>query len=141
MQRERAIIRGEKARVGRALYGLAIQNPNPDFWLPVNPDAAKDTEGLIRELINIGLKPEDARNLIKEPQKPSIDEKTGLVSRRSAVLDRYADNVFPIRINGKDRFLFFSPKDPRAIRIVQAIKNMDGNNFEGLVGKIGRAHV
>ena len=48
MQRERAIIRGEKARVGRALYGLAIQNPNPDFWLPVNPDAAKDTEEIGR---------------------------------------------------------------------------------------------
>jgi hypothetical protein len=39
LQREKAINKAEKARVGRALYGLAITAPNPDFWLPVNPSA------------------------------------------------------------------------------------------------------
>lgn len=37
MQRERAIVRAEKNRVAQALYGLALQNPNPDFWLALDP--------------------------------------------------------------------------------------------------------
>ena len=32
MQRERNIVRAEKNRVSNALLGLAVQNPNPDFW-------------------------------------------------------------------------------------------------------------
>lgn len=32
MQRERNIVRAEKNRVSNALMGLAIENPNPDFW-------------------------------------------------------------------------------------------------------------
>lgn len=136
IQRERAIIRGEKSRVGKALYGLAIQNPNPDFWLPVNPDAIKDTEGLLKELINIGLSPEDARNFIKEPSTQDIDPKTGLVTKRVNVNNRYADNVFSVRVNGKDRFIFFNPSDPRAMRMVKAMKNMDAEQFGGIIGNI-----
>jgi uncharacterized membrane protein len=37
IQRERAIVRAEKNRVAQALYGLALQNPNPDFWLALDP--------------------------------------------------------------------------------------------------------
>lgn len=32
LQREAAITRGEKNRVAMSLYGLALQNPHPDFW-------------------------------------------------------------------------------------------------------------
>ena len=32
MQRERNIVRAEKNRVSNALLGLAVQNPNPEFW-------------------------------------------------------------------------------------------------------------
>lgn len=136
IQRERAIIRGEKARVGRGLYGLAIQNPNPEYWLPVNPDAVKDPEGLAKELISIGLSPADAANFIKEPYTQDVDPKTGLVTRRVNVNNRYADNVFAVRVNGKDRFIFFNPSDPRAMRLVKALKNMDGEQFSGLVGNV-----
>lgn len=138
IQRERAIIRGEKSRVGKAFYGLAIQNPNPEFWLPVNPDAIKDVDGLISELISIGLSPEDARNFIKEPYTQDIDPKTGLVTKRVNVNNRYADNVFSVRVNGKDRFIFFNPSDPRAMRMVKAMKNMDAEQFSGIVGNIAK---
>lgn len=40
LQRDMAIVRSEKGRIGRALYAMALQNPNPSFWLPVNPEAA-----------------------------------------------------------------------------------------------------
>jgi hypothetical protein len=50
LQRQRAIVRSEKARVGRALYGLAITSPNPEFWMPINPAAIKNKKKLVQEL-------------------------------------------------------------------------------------------
>lgn len=41
MQREKAIIRGEKNRVSTALVGLAEMNPNPDFWKVDEPPKIK----------------------------------------------------------------------------------------------------
>jgi hypothetical protein len=55
LQREAAIIRGEKAKVGRALYALAIQNPNPNFWKPVNPDAIRNKKKLKEEMASFNL--------------------------------------------------------------------------------------
>jgi hypothetical protein len=137
LQRERAIVRSEKARVGRALYGLAIQNPNPNFWLPVNPDAVKDPEKLAEELINLGLKPEDAANVLQEPKVASFNKKTGLVQYQVNPVMRNSDNVFPIRINGEDRFIFFNPSDPRALRMVQSLKNLDAEQLDVFLGTVG----
>jgi hypothetical protein len=129
LQRERAIIRAEKARVGKALYGLAIKNPNPDFWLPVNPDAVKNKAKLEQELINMGLDPMDAKNLIQEPRQQYIDPRTGLVAWRVNPILRSSDNVFPVRINGQDRFIFFNSSDERAMRMVSALKNLDADQL------------
>jgi hypothetical protein len=129
MQRERAIIRAEKSKVGRALYGLAITNPNPDFWLPVNPDAVKNKSKLIAELVSLGVDPADAANIIAEPKTPYIDPITGLVSYRVNPILRNSDNVFPIRVNGKDRYVFFNPNDPRALRMVSSLKNLDADQL------------
>jgi len=129
MQRERAIIRAEKSKVGRALYGLAITNPNPDFWLPVNPDAVKNKSKLIAELVSLGVDPADAANIIAEPKTPYIDPLTGLVSYRVNPILRNSDNVFPIRVNGKDRYIFFNPNDPRALRMVSSLKNLDADQL------------
>ena len=129
LQRERAIIRAEKARVGKALYGLAIKNPNPDFWLPVNPDAVKNKAKLEQELINMGLDPMDAKNLIQEPRQQYIDPRTGLVAWRVNPILRTSDNVFPVRINGQDRFIFFNSSDERAMRMVSALKNLDADQL------------
>jgi hypothetical protein len=137
LQRERAIVRSEKARIGRALYGLVIKNPNPGFWLPINPDAIKDKEKLIQELQSLGMSAEDAENIIQEPKVATIDKKTGLVKYQVNPLMRNSDNVFPVRINGEDRYIFFNTSDERAIRMVEALKNLDAEQMGVFMGAIG----
>lgn len=133
-QRERAIVRAEKARIGRALYGLAIKNPNPDFWLPVNPDAIKSEDALKKELFRMGLDEADAQSIIQEPKTSYIDPNTGLVAYRVNPILRSSDNVFPVRINGKDRYIFFNPSDERAMRMVRALKNLDADQLGTILG-------
>jgi hypothetical protein len=130
LQRERAIIRSEKARIGKALYALAIKYANPDFWLAVNPDAMKNKAKLEQELISMGLDPLDAKNLIQEPRQQYIDPRTGLVAWRVNPILRTSDNVFPVRINGQDRFIFFNSSDERAMRMVSALKNLDAEQLD-----------
>lgn len=130
LQREMAIVRSEKARVGRALYGMALQAPNPEFWMPINPDAIKNKKKLIAELKAMGLDPDTAENILQEPRTPRIDKKTGLVEYTVNPAMRNMPNVFPVRINGKDRFIIFNPADPRAKRMVEALKNMDAHQLE-----------
>jgi len=137
MQRERALRRSEQARVGRALYGMAIKHPNPGFWLAINPDAIKDKDKLEAELISLGLTPEDARNIIQEPRQPMFDKKTGTVKYQVNPLLRNSPNVFPVRINGEDRFIFFNPNDPRALRMVESIKNLDTERLGDAIGMAG----
>lgn len=137
-QRERAIIRSEKARVGRALYGLAIKNPNPEFWLPVNPDAIKDPAAMKVELIKMGLDPADADSIMQEPKTPYIDPDTGLVAYRVNPVFRNSDNVFPVRINGQDRFIFFNPNSERSMRMASAIKNLDAQELGWALGNAAK---
>ena len=134
IQRESAIIRSEKARIGRALYGLALKNPNPDFWLPVNPDAVKNKAALYQELVSMGLPISTAQNFIQEPKTPSLDPLTGQVRYTINAGLRSSPNVFPVRINGKDRYIFFNTKDPKAIRMAQAMSNLDAQTLGGLLG-------
>jgi len=133
-QRERAIVRSEKARVGNSLYGLAIQNPNPGFWLPVNPDAIKDPAAMKKELVAMGVDEADAENLMQEPKQQYIDPVTGLVAYRVNPILRNSDNVFPVRINGKDRFIFFNPNDERSMRMATALKNLDAEQLGWALG-------
>lgn len=132
IQREKAIMKAEKAKIGRALYGLAIKNPNPGVWLPVNPDAIKDPKALAKELQSLGLSAEDALNFIKEPVTKMV--KDGVVVYAPNINDRFADSVFPIRINGKDRFIFFNTKNPSAVRLVKSLKNIDVQQLAGIIG-------
>jgi hypothetical protein len=164
-QRERALIRAEKIRVGRAVYGLAIQNPNPDFWLPINPDAIRNKKQAVAELARMGIP--DAKdmidNLMAEPKErylkkvqvaeggvepeEEFDFDSGLpvnqskevVAAKVNVMSRYKDYVFPIRIDGKDRYVFFNQKNPRALRMVQSLKNLDVENLGWAIGLAGKA--
>ena len=137
-QRERAIVRAEKARVGTALYGLAIMNPNPDFWLPVNPDAIKNEKALFAELRKLGISEADAANIIQEPQTAVLDPDTGTVTYKVNPILRNSPNVFAIRINGQERFIFFNASDPRAMRMVQAIKNLDAEEMGWALGNAAK---
>jgi hypothetical protein len=158
-QRERALIRAEKLKVGQALYGLALTNPNPDVWLPVNPDAIKSKEAVIAELKSMGYEDAEfiANNLMEEPKsryiskekKQFIDPETGLpvqvteesVKLKIDNLKRFGDNVFPVRINGKDRYIFFNKNNPQAQRMVHSLMNLDADalgTIEGIIGKATR---
>jgi hypothetical protein len=137
LQRERAIVRAEKARIGRALYALAIQNPNPNFWMPINPDAIKNKQKLIDEMVSMGMSPSDADNLIQEPQLGKLDTTTGLVKYRVNPMARYADNVVSLRINGEDRYVFFNPGNPVAKRMAESLKNLDAAQLDGVLSIFG----
>jgi hypothetical protein len=139
IQREKAIINSEAAKVGRALYGLVITNPNPGFWMAVNPDAIKNKKKLEEELINLGINPTEAQNLFQEPKTPGIDPQTGLVKYQVNPLMRQSDNVFSIRVNGKDRFVFFNGNDPRALRMAKTIKNLESEQLGVVLGMVGSA--
>lgn len=138
IQREKAIRRGEQARVGRALYALAITNPNPKFWLPVNPNAIKDKAKLTQEMVSLGLSIQDANNLIQEPKVPQIDKVTGLVKYAVNPAMRNSKNVFPVRINGEDRFIVFNPNDERAMRMAESLKNLDADQLGWALGTMGQ---
>ena len=166
-QRERALIRAEKIRVGRALYGLAIQNPNSDFWLAINPDAIRNRKQAIAELRRMGVPDAEQMidNLMVEPKERylkkarateegfepdedfdfdsglPVNESKEVVASKINVMARYKDFVFPVRINGKDRYIFFNKNDPRALRMVQSLKNLDVEQLgylENIFGKFTR---
>jgi hypothetical protein len=129
MQRERAIVRAEKNRVSQAMYGLAIQNPNPGFWLPINPDAIKDKTALAAELVSMGINPLQAQNIAEQPKQSYVDPRSGLVTTRINSFLADNPNVLVTRVNGKDRFLLFNSQDERANRMVKALKNLDADQL------------
>jgi hypothetical protein len=139
VQREKAIVNAEAAKVGRALYGLVISNPNPGFWKAVNPDAIKNKKKLEDELIMLGLNPTDAQNLFQEPKSPSIDPKTGLVRYKVNPTLRDSKNVVAIKVNGKDRYVFFNGNDPRALRMAETLKNLESEQLNMVLGMVGSA--
>jgi hypothetical protein len=148
-QRERAIARAENNEVSKSVYRLALENPNPDFWMAINPDAIHNREALIEELQAMGYAnaEEIADNIMAEPKerylrrvKPSdfvIDPTTGLViPNTKEVVDarvsrnaRFGDNVLSLKINGRERFVFFNQKDPNAIRMVRSLKNLEAEKL------------
>ncbi|CAB5224476.1 AdoMet_MTases domain containing protein [uncultured Caudovirales phage] len=139
LQRERAIIRSEKARVGRALYGLAIRSPNPEFWMPINPSAIKSKKKLVQELKNMGIDPADAENIISEPKVPRFNKQTGQIEYEINPNMRGANNVLSVRVNGEDRFVFFNPGDPRAKRMIEAMKNLDAHQMSEILNGVAEA--
>ena len=134
MQRERAIVRSQKADVARAVYGLAVQNPNTDFWLAVDPAGQKDPNKAMADLMAMGLSPLDAENIIEEPTQSMIDPRTGLVTQRVNPLLRNSDNVLAVRIDGEEKYVFFNVNDERSQRMVSAIKNLDADQLGRVMG-------
>jgi hypothetical protein len=150
LQRGRAVHRGEAARVGKALYGLSIVSSNTDFWMPINPDAIKNKDKLLEEMIAMGYDPdfaEDfAKNLVAQPRTARLKNITvpaDLLGPEREVrtvtyqVDRnyqMAKNVFPVRINGQDRYILFNPKSPEAQRLVGILKDMNAEQLSSFVG-------
>lgn len=134
MQRERTIVRAQKARVAQAVYGMAVQNPNTDFWLAVDPEGQKDPAKAIADLVAMGINPIDAKNIIEEPVQTTIDPRTGLAIQRVNPLLRTSDNVLAVRVGGRERYVFFNANDERAQRMVSALKNLDADQLGRVMG-------
>jgi hypothetical protein len=137
LQRERAITRSNKNKVAQAVYGLAAQNPNTDFWLVIDPAGQKDVRQLAQTLKNMGLPSDMAENFAKEPVTSSTDTRTGLkVSRINASI-RNSDNYLSTRINGQDKFVIFNAKNPSSQRMVRSLKNLDADQLGRVMGILG----
>ena len=95
LQRDMAIVRAEKGRIGRALYAMFLQHPNPAIALPVNPEAgaiskandfyaqlAKQKESLKRKIAKVDadlangkdMDPADIAEIDEMRKKISNDE-------------------------------------------------------------------
>jgi hypothetical protein len=135
--REIAIVRSEKERAKRAVYGLAIANPNPEFWMAVSPAAVKNQNLLVQELSQMGWDPADIKNIMAEPTKAYFNKDTGLVEHKINTQNRYADFVLPVKINGQDRFVFFNPNDKRAASVITALKNADTQKLGAVTSYVG----
>ena len=109
LQREKLIVRGEKNRVATALVGLATANPDPDLW-------------------NVG----------PPPSTRVYDPKTNTVVDRIDPMYKSRDEVLVAKVpdaNGviREVAVVFNETDPRALRMVTALKNLDANNLEGVL--------
>jgi hypothetical protein len=139
--RNNAIALTEKNRVAQAVYGLAVDAPNPDFWMAINPDAEKIPEDAIDELRAMGLDEEAVKHLMKEPKQRMLDPKRDEIVSRVNTKLRENDYVLATRINGERRYVFFNPKDPRANRAATALKNLGAQDLGvalGLIAKVTR---
>ena len=113
MQRERAIVRGEKNRVAAALVGLAKANPS-GFWkvdvVPTRQVLGKD--GMVKTEHDPLYK---QRENVLVAKIPEVDAKTG-------------------KVVVKEHAVLFDENDARALRMAQALKNLDAAQLEGMLG-------
>lgn len=110
MQRERAIVRGEKNRVATALVGLAELNPNEDFWAVGPP-----------------------------PTEKVYDPKSNSVVERADPLFKSRENVVVAKVkelSGEvvEKAVRFNEDNERAVRMSAALKNLDAAHLNGLLG-------
>ncbi|MDY0190711.1 MAG: LPD38 domain-containing protein [Desulfuromonas sp.] len=110
MQRERIIVRGEKNRVAAALLGLAKDNPLPEFW-----------------------------KVDVLPTSRVIDKATGMVRNQVDPAYKSRDNAVVAKVNGKEHAVLMNEDDPRAMRMAEALKNLDAAQLEGLLGATATA--
>lgn len=148
MQRERNIVRAEKNRVAQALVGLASENPNQDFWkvdqapkervvqeVPVY--IVKDASG---KKLDDFTNAKDAERLSRQNPGSNIE-----FSIEDRVVERVVpgfqgrDNVVLARIDGKDHYVTFNERDERAMRMAQALKNLDLDNMGRALSVVGKA--
>lgn len=139
MQREAAITRAEKNHVAMALYGLALSNPNPEFWTTIRPGMS-DAK-INAELQGMGVNPAAAMaGMERAPTIRTVDEATGKVVDRPNPMYRNLPGAIPLKVNGDDRVLMLNTGTERGARLAENLKNLDGLTRLDLAGSIvGRA--
>ncbi len=148
MQRERNIVRAEKNRVSNALLGLAVQNPNPEFW---KVDQAPK-ERVVEETAIYTVRDESGKKLDEftrmdeaerfARQHPGSDiEQTWGDRVKERVTPGFTsrDNVLLTRINGEDHYVIFNERDERAVRMAMSMKNLDVDNMGRVLSVVGKA--
>ena len=146
-QRERNIVRAEKNRVSNAMLGLAMENPNPDFW---KVDQAPK-ERVVNKVFVYTVRDADG-NIVGETTRSDEAEKVAIATGgkieqdwRDRVEERVVpgftsrDNVLHTRVNGKDHYIIFNERDDRAMRMVMAMKNLDVDNLGRVLSTMGKA--
>jgi len=137
MQRERVISRGERNRVGNALAALALQNPNDSFWFVIDPKSA-DAAKAKQKLIDFGMDPADAENVMGAPMTSYMDTSSGRLVKRPNSLFMSSPFVMATRINGEDKFIAFNSRNPRSQRMVTALKNIDAFQMGAFVSGVAK---
>lgn len=125
MQREAAITRAEKNRVGLALYGLALSHPNKDFWTTIKPNMSEEAISEELEAMGVDLN-EASQGMSYAPTIRDVDSKTGQVVSRPNPLYKNLPGAMVVRVNGEDRVLMFNQENERGLRLAQNLKNLDG---------------
>lgn len=133
MQREKAIVRGEKNRVALSLLGLAKLNPNKDFWKLDKPSQLTqiNPESGLEEVVPGDM----ADYAVPKVRHIGAD---GTVQERIDPNYKGRNNVIMARVNGEDRAIIFNEQNPRAMRMVEALKNLDADQIGEIIGSIGK---
>ncbi|MDR1367246.1 MAG: hypothetical protein LBJ76_00820 [Candidatus Accumulibacter sp.] len=117
--REAVIVRGEKNQVMQALYGLVLDNPNPEFWMTIKPGTP--AVAVRKKLRASGAEAKDIAALAGQMTVRVLDPETGTVR---TVLNPYwkkLDNVTTFRLNGEDRLIVFNRTNDAALRLAQIL--------------------
>lgn len=140
-QREKIISRAEKARVGRALMGLALDNPQDDFWFVFDPLLNKSEEQRVElrnQLESVGLDPDLADEVSKQPYEEYMGT-NGKVARRPSRTLQQIPNALAVRIDGQDKYIVLNSDNPRAKRMAEALTNLDSPQLEGALSVVAKA--
>lgn len=105
MQREAALTRGEKNHVVKKLYLMAAQNPDDEYWQIDAP-----------------------------PEIKTIDSRTGFVRTMVDPAYKHLPHVVMVRIGGRDQAIVFNEHNKEAVRLAQAMKNLDIDDLHVVLG-------
>ncbi len=123
MQREAAITRAEKNRVGLSLYGLVLTNPNPEFWSALRPSMS-DGE-IAAELSAMGVPPEAREGMALAPTIRTVGA-DNQVAERPNPMYRNMRGAITLKVAGEDRVVMLNVDNERAARLADSLKNLDG---------------
>jgi histone H3/H4 len=124
LQREAAITRAEKNRVAMGLYGLALTQPNSEFWTTIKP--SMPAAAIAASLQAMGVDPAQMVDMDVAPTLRSVDKATGKVVTRTNPLYKNLPGALIVKVNGEDRVILFNEKNERAMRLIANLKNLDG---------------
>ncbi|MFA7269949.1 MAG: LPD38 domain-containing protein [Sterolibacterium sp.] len=108
-QHEAAIVRSEKVHVDRTLFEFAKEHPDSNLWELDQADMVSD-----------------------------VDKVTGLAVRRVSPMYKQKPNVLTFKINGEEHTITFNEKNPEAMRMAAAFKNLSSTDLGEVTLMVGK---